>query len=214
MTDPAHPLFAQLYDPVMSRAEETRLPEHRRYLVSGISGSVLNLGAGTGAMFPYFQETVEGAELSLHAVEPDPHMRRQAVAKSRELGLDVEIDDAGAEALPYADDTIDFVVASLVFCTIPDVETALSEIARVLKPSGEFRFLEHVRGGGNVGVAYDVLAPAWHAVAGGCHLNRQTVDVFRSDERFELIDCTRVNAASAIPKVLPEVRGTLERRET
>lgn len=165
-------------------------------------------------MFPYFKEAAESMEVSLHAVEPDPHMRRQAVARAQELSLDVEIDDAGAEALPYADDTTDFVVASLVFCTIPDVEAALSEVARVLKPGGELRFLEHVRGEEKVGVAHDVLTPAWHAVAGGCHLNRQTVDMFHSDEQFNLVDCTRVNAVSPVSKVLPEVRGTLERRET
>lgn len=210
MTDPSHPIFARLYDPVMRPAERTVLTEHRRYLVDGISGAVLDLGAGTGAMFPYFKEaTADSANVTLYAVEPDPHMRRQADERARKLGLDIEIESAGAEALPFADNSFDIVIASLVFCTIPDFDIALSEVARVLKPGGEFRFLEHVRGEGTVGVVHDLLAPAWQTVAGGCHLNRETDEIFRTDERFELVDYTRLQTVS---QVVPVVRGTLERR--
>ena len=210
MTEPSHPIVARLYNPVMKPAERTVLVDHRRYLVDGISGRVLDIGAGTGAMFPYFREAItDGTSVTLFAVEPDPHMRRQAIERARELGLDIEIESAGAETLPYTDDTFDVVIASLVFCTIPDFSAALSEVARVLKPGGEFRFLEHVRGEGAVGVAHDVLAPAWYTVAGGCHLNRETDDIFRADDRFELVDYTRLED---IPQVVPIVRGTLKRR--
>lgn len=144
-------------------------------------------------MFPYFGEaTADGGDIMLFAIEPDPHMRRQAVERARDLGLDIEIESAGAEALPFADNSFDVVIASLVFCTIPDFDAALSEVARVLKPGGEFRFLEHVRGEDAVGVVHDVLAPAWHTVAGGCHLNRKTDKIFRDDARFELVDYTRL----------------------
>lgn len=212
MTEPHHPIFARLYDPVMQPAERTVLAEHRRYLVDGISGSVLDLGAGTGAMFPYFRETMaDGAAVTLSAIEPDPHMRRQAVKRARDLGLEITIKDAGAEALPFADESFDVVIASLVFCTIPDAEAALSEVARVLKPGGEFRFLEHVRGDGTVGVAHDVLAPVWYTVAGGCHLNRETDEVFRTDDRFELADYTKIESDHF--RVVPVVRGTLKRHE-
>ncbi|MDS0474653.1 class I SAM-dependent methyltransferase [Natrinema sp. 1APR25-10V2] len=210
MTGTSHPIFARLYDPVMKPAERTVLADHRRYLVDEISGAVLDLGAGTGAMFPYISEaTADGVDVTLFAIEPDPHMRRQAVERARELGLDIEIKSARAEALPFADDSFDVVIASLVFCTIPDFAAALSEVARVLKSGGEFRFLEHVRGEGAVGVAHDVLAPAWHTVAGGCHLNRETDEMFRDDDRFELVDYTQVED---VPQVVPIVRGTLKRR--
>ena len=210
MTEPSHPVFARLYDPVMKPVERTVLAEHRRYLADEISGTVLDLGAGTGAMFPYFDEaTADGGDVTLFAMEPDSHMRRQAVERARDLELDIEIESAGAEALPFADDSFDVVIASLVFCTVPDFDAALSEVARVLKPGGEFRFLEHVRGEWAIGVAHDVLAPAWHTVAGGCHLNRKTDEVFRDDERFELLDYTRLED---IPRIVPVVRGTLKRR--
>lgn len=127
--------------PVMKPAERTVLADHRRYLADGISGKVLDRGVGTGAMFPYFREVVtDGASVTLFAVEPDPHMRRQAIERARELGLDIEIESAGAETLPYADDSFDVVIASLVFCTIPDFDAALSEVARVLKPGASSGF--------------------------------------------------------------------------
>ncbi|WP_458186583.1 class I SAM-dependent methyltransferase [Haladaptatus sp. NG-WS-4] len=212
MTEPHHPIFARLYDPVMRPAESTVLAEHRRYLVDGISGTVLDLGAGTGAMFPYFKEvTAAGVPVTLSAIEPDPYMRRQAVKQARDLGLKITVEDAGAEALLFADESFDVVIASLVFCTIPDVEGALSEVARVLKPGGEFRFLEHVRGDGTVGIAHDVLAPAWHTVAGGCHLNRETDEVFRTDDRFELVDYTKIERSHS--RLVPIVRGTLKRHD-
>lgn len=137
-------------------------------------------------------------------------MRRQAVRRARELELDIRIADAGAETLPFADDSFDAVVASLVFCTIPDASAALGEVARVLKPGGEFRFLEHVHGEGTLGTAFDALAPAWKRVAGGCHLNRETDELFRMDDRFSLVDFHRVDRDTSIH--VPVVRGTLERR--
>lgn len=65
MTEPSYPIFARLYDPVVKPAERTVLAEHRSYLVDEISGTVLDLGAGTGAMFPYFGEaTADGGDLT------------------------------------------------------------------------------------------------------------------------------------------------------
>lgn len=199
MTD-EHPVVARLYDAVMAVPERTIMPAHREALAEGLSGRVLEIGAGTGAMFPYY-ENVE-----LHAVEPDPHMRTQANARAEELDVAVSLSDASAETLPYDDSSFDTVVASLVFCTIPDHEAALAEVARVLEPGGEFRFLEHVRGEGVAGRAHDLLAPAWHTVAGGCHLNRETGGLFQRDERFQLDSYDRS------PGAVPMVRGRMTRK--
>jgi SAM-dependent methyltransferase len=208
MSDPAHPLFARLYDPVMALPERLFLGGHRTYLADGLSGRVLDLGAGTGAMFPYFERAPDGP--TVVAAEPDPHMRRRAIERAADAPADIEVVDAGAERLPDDGASFDAVVASFVFCTIPDASGALDEVARVLRPGGEFRFVEHVRARGPVGWLHDALAPGWYHAAGGCNLDRQTGDRFRTDDRFDLLDFRRFESGST--RLLPVVRGRLERR--
>ena len=205
---PSHPLFAAVYDPVTKHAEETLLREHREFLTKNLNGAVLDLGAGTGAMFPYFEAATEYDPLLVfHAIEPDPHMRRRAEQKANDLDLDIEIRPEGAQSLPYADDSFDVVIASLVFCTIPDVDAALDEVARVLKPGGEFRFLEHVHADGWLAHVQDAANPVWRRGAAGCHLNRDTAATFRTDDRFEVAELDELEIG--IPPVKPFVRGTL-----
>jgi ubiquinone/menaquinone biosynthesis C-methylase UbiE len=203
--DVDNPLFARLYDPVMSLPEQLLLADHRAHLADGLSGMVLDLGSGTGAMFPHYPK-----DLTVHAIEPDPHMRRQAATRANGSETDIELVDAGGERLPYPDDTFDTAVAVFVLCTVQDLTASLDELARVLRPGGELRFLEHVRARGVTGRLHDALAPAWFHVAGGCNLNRRTGDALARDERFELLEYDRFE--SGLSRLLPLVRGRLERR--
>jgi SAM-dependent methyltransferase len=205
--DDGHPLVARLYDPVMAIPERFFLHTHREYLAEDLSGTVLDVGAGTGAMFPYF-----GDDAAVTAVEPDPYMRSRAVDAASDATAPIDVVDASAERLPYDADTFDAVVASFVFCTIPDAAAALDEVARVLRPGGEFRFAEHVRARDIVGWLHDIFAPGWYHVAGGCNLDRETGDRFRADERFELLDYRRFESGAA--RLIPVVRGRLERRSS
>lgn len=206
MSDREHPVVARLYDPIMAIPERTVLVEHREYLVSGLSGNVLDLGAGTGASFPYFER--EGGDIQVTAIEPDPHMRKRAHKRAATLDIDIDVVDARAEELPYEDNEFDAVVSAFVFCTVDDPEQSLSEVARVLKRGGKFRFVEHVRADGAVGKGHDVLAPCWHAVAGGCNLNRRTDQLFLGDERFQIREYEQDGGS----RLLPIVRGTLSRQ--
>jgi len=201
---PAHPLFATIYDPAMAHAERTLLEPHRKYLAEGLTGTVLDLGAGTGAMFPYFDEAA-----SLHATEPDPHMRRRARNRAEDRG-GIELHDAGAADLPFPDDHFDAVVSSMVFCTVPDVEQSLAEVRRVLAPGGEFRFLEHVADDGWRETVQTAVAPAWKRVAGGCHLTRRTASRFAGDNAFDVVEMDRFELG--VTPVRPFVRGRLRRR--
>jgi ubiquinone/menaquinone biosynthesis C-methylase UbiE len=203
----AHPVVAAIYDPATKIAERLWFRDHREYVVRELEGNVLDLGAGTGAMFPYFADATETRPLDVHAIEPDPHMRQRAERKATELDLEVSIQSARAKALPYEANTFDAVVASLVFCTIADVDTALEEVARVLKPTGELRFFEHVRSTGLRGRLQDVTTPLWRRVAGGCHLNRNTDVVFAEDHRFEPREIEYLNIG--ILPVKPFVQGVL-----
>jgi len=207
-SEPSHPLFARIYDPATALVERTILRPHRKYLVDGLDGDVLDLGAGTGAMFPYFSAVASST--NLHAIEPDPHMRRQAVEKADALDLAVDLHGAGAESLPYADDSFDAVIASMVFCTIPAFETALSEVSRVLKPGGEFRFLEHVVDDGWRARVQSLLAPFWKRVAGGCHLTRQSASLFAAERSLDIVEIDRLHLG--VTPIRPFVRGRLRRR--
>lgn len=145
-TTNAHPVFAAVYDFTSRWREERFMPEHRQYLSAGLDGTVLDVGAGTGDMFPYFKTAAErDSSLQLHGIEPDPAMKRRAENRAVETGITIDLRAARAESLPYEDESFDVVIACTVFCTIPDVERALTEIYRVLKSGGELRFHEHVR---------------------------------------------------------------------
>ncbi|WP_276261356.1 class I SAM-dependent methyltransferase [Haloglomus litoreum] len=209
---PAHPWFARLYDPVMRASEAKLFPPHREYLARDLAGDVLDLGAGTGAMLPYYEEAIRSGAAEVTMLEPDPHMREQAVAAAREDGIEVTVSDARAESLPFPDDSFDVVVASMVFCTIPDPEAALDEVARVLRPGGEFRFLEHVTEEGWRRLAQRALGPLWSRVAGGCRLTRRTGELFDDHEAFVLAEMERLHLG--VFPVRPFVRGTLERRDS
>jgi ubiquinone/menaquinone biosynthesis C-methylase UbiE len=155
--------------------ERNTLPKHRRYLSQELREPVLDLGAGTGTMFPYFGAAAQrNGSLQLHAIEPNLQFKTRAEQKAERIGLDVSIRSGQAESLPYESESFNTIIASMVFCTIPDVEQALEEIHRVLKPDGELRFLDHVRSDGSYGQFQDKATPIWKRIFGGCHLNRRT----------------------------------------
>lgn len=205
----ANPRFAWLYD---LAPEERLLASHREYLVRDLIGRVLDLGAGTGSLFSHVAKEAERGEsdISLSAIEPDPHMRRRAGERAADLDLTVDLRDARAESLPFADDSFDAVVASVVFCTIGEPETAIREIARVLKPGGEFRFLEHVHADGPTATLQDLINPVWARAAGGCQLNRDTIDLFVSRTEFDVVEIERLDRG--LFPATPFVRGRLRRR--
>lgn len=203
----AHPRFAALYDLL---PQGVLFEPHREYLARELSGRVLEIGAGNGAMFPFVADAADASDLEYHAIEPDPHMRRRAAETAQETGLAVDLRDARAESLPYPDDVFDAVLSGMVFCTVQDPDAALAEIARVLRPGGEFRFLEHVHADGWRGTGQNLLNPLWERAAGGCQLNRETVDLFVAHEDFAVAEIERV--PFGIFPATPFVRGTLHRR--
>ncbi|MGH8929649.1 MAG: class I SAM-dependent methyltransferase [Egibacteraceae bacterium] len=168
MTRIAERTFPLLYGLVTARAEEGWLGHRRAQLLGHATGTVLEIGAGLGASLRHYGE-VDRIVLT----EPSPFMRRRLNVEG--ATAPVEVVAAPAEALPAGRDTIDTVVSVCVLCTVRDVEAALSEIARVLRPDGRFLFLEHIRADGRAGWLQDRLNPVWRRAAAGCHLNRETL---------------------------------------
>lgn len=202
-----HPIFAAVYDRFGGGTSFLR--EHRAYLARDLRGSVLDLGAGTGDLFPFFASAVDAdPTLSIHGVEPDPHMKRRAEQTASEENLNVDLRLARAESLPYDDESFDTVIASLVFCTIADPDRALEEVHRVLRPDGGLCFLEHVRSDGRFGRLQDLLAPAWKVCGAGCHLNRD----FRSIVIGSPLEPIEIERIEGPPPATPLLRGTAIKR--
>lgn len=160
----------------MELPENLGLRRLREETLRGIHGRVLELGVGTGRNLPLYASAVE----RLFGIDPDEVMLGRAEKRARGLPFPVELLLASAEALPFDDGSFDAVVSTLVFCTIPDPPKALGEVRRVLKRDGEFRLLEHVRMRHKpAGWLQEKATPLWKRVAGGCHLDRDTLAAVR-----------------------------------
>ncbi|TMR88049.1 class I SAM-dependent methyltransferase [Nonomuraea basaltis] len=171
------PIFGRMY-PMMARAmDEGGMTERRQSLLAGLTGEVVEVGAGHGVNFALYPAEVA----RLVAVEPEPRLRAQAQAVAAEAAVPVEVVPGMAERLPVADHSVDAVVFCMVLCSLPDVGAALAEARRVLRPGGQLRFLEHVRADTR-GLArvQDVLdATVWPLMVGGCHLGRDAEAAIR-----------------------------------
>jgi ubiquinone/menaquinone biosynthesis C-methylase UbiE len=132
--------FAALYDRGLRATEQAGLLRMRRELLAQAEGRTIDLGAGTGINLDLFPEAVS----ELVMTEPDPHMLKQLRTKAAGRG-GVEIKQASAQELPFADGSFDTAVFALVLCTVPDPASALREAARVLRPGGKLLFIEHGR---------------------------------------------------------------------
>ena len=170
------PFFARGWVLTSPMLERFGLIRARRRLVDGLSGTVVEVGAGSGATFEHYPPEVT----RVVAVEPDRHLREHSRHRADRLveasgsGTSIEVVDGVAEALPVGDGEADAVVFGLVLCTVADVPAALAEARRVLTPGGQVRLLEHVRAGGLPGRVADRIAPVWGRIGGGCRPNQDT----------------------------------------
>jgi ubiquinone/menaquinone biosynthesis C-methylase UbiE len=196
--------FAALYDRAFEATEEAGLREMRRQALAGARGRTIDLGAGTGANLELFPDAVT----ELVMAEPDPHMARRLRDKLAASSPGIELVEAPAEALPFADSSFDTAVFTLVLCTVPDPASALAEVARVLKPNGKLLFLEHVRAkDARLARWQDRLEKPWRFIGDGCHCNRDTVATIEASP-FDLERVERSRLPKAPPIVRPLVRGS------
>jgi ubiquinone/menaquinone biosynthesis C-methylase UbiE len=199
-------LMSALYDRFMRQSEAACLERWRAELLRDLAGSVLEIGAGTGATLAHYP----GAVTRLVLCEPDRHMRRrlEAACAARRAGR-AEIAECSATALPMPDGSFDAVVSSLVLCSVPDPAAALAEIRRVLKPGGRLVFLEHVAADGNPRRLkwQKRFEPVWKRLMDNCHLTRRTeAAITAAGFRIERIQ--RESIRKAMPLVRPSIRGT------
>jgi len=146
----------------------------RARLFAGLSGTILELGVGTGRNLPYYPQ-----DARMIALDLSRGMLECAVHKARALSRHAAFLVGDVEDLPFADASLDAVVGSGVFCCVPDAVRGFREIKRVLKPGGKIVLLEHMRPHGVLGLLFDLLDPLVSRLMGP-HINRRTLESMRA----------------------------------
>jgi ubiquinone/menaquinone biosynthesis C-methylase UbiE len=141
----------------------------RREILADVTGEILEIGFGTGLNLLYYPERVD----RIATVDPNASRHRITGKRIAESSIRVDHHILSGEALPMANDVFDSVVSTFTLCTIPDVEGAIAQIHRVLKPGGRFFFIEHgLSNEPDVQVWQHRLTPIQKRIAGGCHFDR------------------------------------------
>ncbi len=200
----SHPCFARAWARLGSRVGTE---EQRVALLLGLTGRVLEVGAGDGRNFGLYPATV----VEVVAIEPEPYLRLRAVQAARAARPEVRVLDGHAEALPVEDHSCQAAVASLVLCSVNDQPAALAELKRVVVPGGELRFFEHVLAErGLVSLAQRALdgSGLWPRLGGGCHLSRDTLTaISAAGFRIESVRRSQIGLGSCgVPFVLGRAR--------
>jgi ubiquinone/menaquinone biosynthesis C-methylase UbiE len=188
MAGTSHPVFARLYARLSERMDLAGGAEHRRAMVAGLSGRVIEVGSGNGRTFAHYPSEVD----EVLAIEPEPRLRAAAVQAAGHAPVPVHVVDGVAEALPGKDGEFDAAVVSLVLCSVADQSVVLAEIRRVLRPGGQLRFLEHVAAltPGMRRVQHVLDATVWPRLFAGCRTGRDTAAAIGA-AGFEVVELER-----------------------
>jgi ubiquinone/menaquinone biosynthesis C-methylase UbiE len=163
-----------------------RLAPYRGRIVSAAEGRILEIGIGSGLNLPLYRPQAR----EILGLEPGSRLIEMARRASQDLTLPVSLIEGSAESIPLESHSVDTVLTTWTLCTIPHASAALTEMRRVLRPSGRLLFVEH-------GLAPDQsvqkwqnrLTPIWSHVSGGCHLNRPIRSLIENAGfRFDRLD--------------------------
>ena len=211
MTLVKNPLFARYFARFGGRNEERGNRELRRELLAGLSGRVMEVGAGNGLNFPHYPATVR----QVVAVEPEPYLRGRAVEAAAAAPVPVRVADGTAAELPAADGEFDAIVVSGLLCSVADVPAALAEFSRVLRPGGQLRFYEHVRSRDPVFARFQQAADLlWPHLMGGCHVHRQTRAAIGRVFTIQACRGFRFPASAVLFPVAPRILGIARKADS
>jgi SAM-dependent methyltransferase len=164
-----NPFFARVW-PFVAAHEAPAVRALRRENLAGLSGRVLEVGAGVGTNFALYPESVE----RVVAVEPEPRLRARADVAAAAGPVPVVLVGETAEEFS-CDEPFDAVVCSLVLCSVSDPGLVLRRLYSLLRPGGQLRYLEHVASGGVRGRVQRIAdATLWPRLLGNCHTHRDT----------------------------------------
>ena len=192
----------RIYDAFTGGLDRKGFGQRRERQVAELRGDVLEVGAGTGLNLPRYRRADR-----LVALEPHRTYARRLRARAGSAHVPVEVVAGSAEELPFPDGSFDNVVTTLSLCSVRDLDVALAEIRRVLRPGGALHFLEHVRGEGDTARWQDRLTPIQRRIADGCHLNRDTAAAIER-AGFELAELERFEMPAGAKVIRPAIQGT------
>jgi protein-L-isoaspartate O-methyltransferase len=174
MTPPApapvdNPFFARIW-PIIAAHETEKIRALRRENLAGLSGHVVEVGAGIGTNFALYPDSVD----QVVAVEPEPRLAARAREAAADAPVPVRVVAEAAEDLA-AGEPFDAIVCSLVLCSVRHPDSLLRQLHSRLHPGGQLRYLEHVASGGIRGQLQRVAdATLWPRLLGNCHTHRDT----------------------------------------
>lgn len=181
--------------------------ERKQRHIGGLSGVVVEIGAGNGVNFRYYPPGIQ-----LIVYEPNPWMHERLHKAARKYALNCELRSVSAGEIDLPAQSVDAVVCTLVLCTVEDPGQILEEVRRVLKPGGTFFFLEHVaapRGSGLRRVQNILMSP-WRWLFEGCHTNRETAELLEA-AGFAHVEIERFRSRKMPPVIVPVISGTARR---
>ena len=175
---------------------DPNLAVHRQEILAEVKGKVLEIGFGSGLNLPYYPKHIT----NITTVEVNPKINKLAQKRIQSSNIPVDCRILNGENLPMADNTFDSVVSTFTLCSIANVEQALAEVYRVMKPGGKFFFIEHgLSNEPNIQIWQNRLTPVQKAIAGGCHLNRNIRQIV--EDRFDTVSLKELYADNS-PKIM------------
>ncbi len=180
---------------------------YKRRLLSELTGTVVEIGPGTGANLKY----LNSGRVRWIGIEPNPFMNAYLRDEAQKLGIAIEIRTGTADSLPMENNSVDAVISTLVLCCVPSQENALRETLRVLRSGGKLVFIEHVAAEPQTRLRsiQDFIVPLWRRLGDGCEPNRET---WRTIERAGFVKAEYERITAPIAIVSPQIVGTATKR--
>ncbi len=186
-----------------SYIHDQAIAKYKQNIFSNLHGIVIELGPGTGVNLPYFSKKINWV-----GIEPNPFMHPYIFKKAEQLKLNIQIKCDTSDQIPFQNNSIDFVISTIVLCSVNDLFSTLKEIIRVLRPGGRFLFIEHVAAnqGTSLRKIQHLVCPIWKLVGAGCHPDRE-IGLALKTAGFENVEYESFNASLTIPIVRPHIAG-------
>lgn len=202
---PQSGLYKRFFAWLVAKLDEhygEEVDDRKRCLLADLHGTVVEIGAGAGANLPFYPDGI-----GLVAFEPNPYMHPYLRDDADRLGIEIEIRSATAEGMDVEDESADFVVCTLVLCSVDQVAAVLREVLRVLKPGGRLIFLEHVAApaGTRRRRWQRRLRPLWKRIGDGCRPDRETWKTLE-EAGFSDLEIEHFESRT-IPIVRPHIAG-------